>query len=282
MTAAELIGQLTDLPTVSPSAMKLVALLEHSDADNEEILEVLKYDSVLTARVLRACNSASLGFVEPVGSVEQAVLLLGYQPLLQMVLALAFAKVLSVPMPAYAVEAKELYAHSLIVGMASEFLSLGQVNPDSDSQLAFTAGLLHDLGKMALSQVLDAGRQTAIREYIARHGATRIEAEREITGTDHAEVGACLLRTWRLPEPIVSAVAQHHEPLFEPPGDLSAIVSLANCCAHLAGSAPGWEAYALKIQGQAASAFHLTTEKLDNLLIRIRESYERVDLLMSH
>jgi putative nucleotidyltransferase with HDIG domain len=210
------------------------------------------------------------------------VLLLGYQSLLQMVLSLAFGEVLSVPMPGYAVEAKELWHHSLVVGMASEIVSREWPQPGVDSGIAFTAGLLHDIGKVAMEQVLRCGHEGAVRALIRVESLSRIEAERKILGTDHAEVGASLLGMWRLPEQIVAGVAHHHEPGPKASGDLERFLYLANCSAHLAGSAPGWEAYALKLQSPEVATFQLTTDRLDNLLIQIRESFERVDFLMSN
>ncbi len=282
MTAQEIASPASNLITVSPAALKLVGLLEQPSAGNDEVVDVLKHDTVLTAKLLKACNAASLGFAEEIGSVDQALLLLGYQPTLQMVLALAFGDALSVPMPGYAVEAKELWRHSLIVAMACELLTSHFQQADIDPGVTFTAGLLHDIGKMALSQHLDAKRQATVRQRVAEGGVSRVEAEKEILGTDHAEVGACLLNGWRLPRQIVAGVAHHHDPECEGGPDLSTLIYVANCSAHLAGSAPGWEAYALKIQGRAAKAFHLTTEKLDNLLIQIRESCDRVDFLMGN
>jgi HD-like signal output (HDOD) protein len=134
---------------------------------------------------------------------------------------------------------------------------------------------------MAMNQVLTVPCQAAVRCRIAEHGASRVEAEREVLGTDHAEVGACLLTLWRLPEAIVEGVANHHAPVIEPRGRLSPVVHLANCLAHLSGSAPGWESYALKTDRRVAAAFELTPEKLEGLVLRLRESCERSQSLIA-
>jgi HD-like signal output (HDOD) protein len=73
-----------------------------------------------------------------------------------------------------------------------------------------------------------------------------IESEREVLGTDHAKVGACLLHIWRLPDWIVEAVAHHHKPVLEPSPQLSAVTHLANRIAHLAAADPDSETYAFK------------------------------------
>jgi putative nucleotidyltransferase with HDIG domain len=254
--------------------------LEQSGIANEDIVDVLKHDTVLTAKLLRACNAPSLALAEPVGSVDQAVLLLGYEQILHMVLALAFGDALMVPMPGYAVEANELWRHSVMVALAGEILSQHRAGPGPEPALAFTAGLLHDIGKLAMNQVLTPECQRQVRSLVLEQGATRVEAERKVLGTDHAEVGALLLKHWRLPEEIIEGVASHHEPVLEPEGRLSPVVHLANCLAHLSGSAPGWEGYAIRINPQAAAAFELTAQKLETLIFQLCEACERAKSLL--
>jgi putative nucleotidyltransferase with HDIG domain len=280
MTAKEIASKAANLAAVSPSVLKLIGMLKQSGLANEDVVEVLKHDTVLTAKLLRACNSPSLGFDEPISSVNQAVLLLGYQQILQMVLALTFRETLIAPLSGYAVEANELWRHSLIVAVACELVSHSRPGLNAEPAMAFTAGLLHDIGKLAINQTLTPESQAAIRYRIAEHGASRLEAERGVLGTDHAEVGGCLLNFWRLPEEIVEAVANHHDPVLEPRCRLSSVVYLANCLAHLAGSAPGCEAYALKMQSRVTTAFELTPETIEGLVVQVRESYERAESLM--
>jgi putative nucleotidyltransferase with HDIG domain len=281
MTAKEMATKAVILTAVSPAALKLVGLLEQSEFANEEVVALLKHDAVLTAKLLRVCNSPSLGLAETVGSIDQAVLLLGYQQILRMVLALALGDALAAPMPGYAVAADELWRHSFIVAVAAEMMAHDSASPGADGAIAFTAGLLHDVGKVAMNQVLTAQYQTAVRYRITEQGASRVEAEREVLGTDHAEVGGCLLSLWRLPEAIVEGVANHHAPVVAPRGLLSPVVHLANCLAHLSGSAPGWESYALKTDKRVAAAFELTPEKLECLVLRLRESCDRAQSIIA-
>src|SRR6266516_4325261 len=96
MTAQEIVSKLKEIPPVSQSALKLLSLLGNPELDNEEIVRALKYDNALTARLLRACNSSFYGFEESVASVDQAVLMLGYEKILQIVLTLAFGEAMGV------------------------------------------------------------------------------------------------------------------------------------------------------------------------------------------
>jgi putative nucleotidyltransferase with HDIG domain len=281
MTPNEVIAKVKNLPAVSAAALKLVTLLDQPAVSNEDIVTVLKYDNVLTAKLLRACNSPYFGFEEKISSVEQAVLILGHQQILHMVLSLAFGGAMSTTLPGYAIEAKELWSHSLTTAVAAELLVKSGLPTEVEPSVAFTAGLLHDIGKLALNQVLDAGAQTAIRERIAQNHLPRNVAEKEILGTDHCEVGACLLETWRLPSDIVEAVLNHHRPITEPEPKLSAIIHVADCLAHLIGSAPGWESYAVLVDVRANKALGITPEWLEGLMISVHDSAGKVEHFMN-
>jgi putative nucleotidyltransferase with HDIG domain len=280
-TAQELVAQIKNLPPVSYAALKLVNLLDQPSVSNDEVVQVLKYDNVLTAKLLRACNSPYFGLEDPVSSVDQAVFLLGHQQILHIVLTLAFGSSMVVPLPGYAVEANELWRHSLITATAAEIV-VGEI-PDVNMEpsVAFTVGLLHDIGKLILGQALTGDLQADIRQRVELERLSRSEAEKIVVGTDHSEVGACLLQEWHLPEDIVEAVANHHHPVLEPRPRFSVVTHLANCVAHLAGSAPGWDGYAVRVDDRVATAFNLTGDKLENMILNVRESFDRVDQFMT-
>lgn len=281
MTAQDIARRVAiDFQSVSPAALRLVGLLGQSSLSNEEVVEVLKLDTSLTAKLLRACNSPSMGFAEPVGSVNQAILLLGHHEILRMVLALTFGDRLARPLSGYAVEAEELWRHSLMVAVAAEAISREAREAHLDASLAFTGGLLHDIGKLGMDQALDQPTQAAVRYLVAEHGQSRVAAERKILGTDHAEIGGCLLSLWNFPEQIIEGVANHHAPRIDPSPGFSGFLCVANWLAHIAGSAPGWDAYALKAPEEVEQSFGLTAQKVEGLVLTVRESFERAESLI--
>jgi putative nucleotidyltransferase with HDIG domain len=280
MTAHDLVVKVKNLPAVSQAALKLVNLLDQSTVSNSEVVNVLKYDNVLTAKLLRACNSPYFGLTEPISSVDQAVLILGHQQILHIVLTLAFGSAMVVPLPVYAMEAKELWRHSLITATAAEMVVNDLPELNLEMPVAFTAGLLHDFGKLVLGQALTPELQLAIRNRVENGRISRAEAEKEILGTDHSEVGAALLQSWNLPGEIVEAVANHHLPLMEPRPQLSVVAHIGNCLAHLVGSAPGWDSFALQVDNRVTVALDLNSEKLELMMLEVSESFDRVDQFM--
>ncbi|HXS68255.1 MAG TPA: HDOD domain-containing protein, partial [Candidatus Polarisedimenticolia bacterium] len=258
-----------------------VNLLDEPAVSNDDVVQVLKYDNVLTAKLLRACNSPYFGLEEPVSSVDQAVLILGHQQILHIVLTLAFGGAMTVPLTGYAVEANELWRHSLTTATAAEFIVSSAIDVNVDPPVAFTVGLLHDIGKLVLNQVLTPEYQAEIRARMTDKGLSRGDAEKEILGTDHAEVGGALLQAWHLPDDIIEAVGNHHHPVVEPSPRLSAVANVANCVAHLAGAGPGWETCTARMDDRVAEAFGLTPERIERIMAEVRESCDAVDQLMS-
>jgi putative nucleotidyltransferase with HDIG domain len=254
-------------------------ILNRPDVDNVQVVQVVKSDGVLCGKLLAACNSAAFGLAEPAGSVEQAVFILGYEQIYRIILSLGVGKSLGRALPAYLIGEHELWHHSLTAAVAAEVIMLDGCFLETDPSVAYTAGLLHDIGKLVLNKFLTKESVAAIRNLIESEKHSRIEAERAILGTDHAEVGACLLKSWRLPENIVEAVADHHQPVLTPRPLLSAVVHVADCVAHQLGSSPGWDAFALRIVGDASSSLGLTPEKMERILISAHASLHRVEEL---
>jgi putative nucleotidyltransferase with HDIG domain len=281
MKAHELVAKVKNLPPISQAALRLVNLLDEPAISNDDVVQVLKYDNVLTAKLLRACNSPYFGLEEAVSSVDQAVLILGHQQILHIVLTLAFGGAMTVPLAGYAAESNELWRHSLTAGTAAEFLVSRSLDVNVDPPVAFTAGLLHDIGKLALSQSLTPEYQTNIRACVTEQGLSRSEAEKKIVGADHAEVGAELLRAWNLPDDLIEAVGNHHHPVVDPYPKLSAVAHIGNCIAHLIEGTPGWEAAASSVDANVAEAFNLTPARLEAIVAEVRDSCDQVDHLMS-
>ncbi len=278
MTANEIAAKVQRLTPASQSVHRLITLLGRPAINNDEIVRVLKYDSAITARLLRACNSSFYGFDEPVASVEQAVLTLGHREILHMVFSIAYKGALAAPLPAYAAQANELWRHSLATALNCELLALMGPPQEVESSIAFTAGLLHDIGKLALNEVLPNESQTAIRHLVKGNGRSCAEAEREVIGTDHAEVGAALLSMWKLPPEIVEAVANHHNPVLNPRPQLSAIVHTADCLSHLTGSTAGWDSFAGRVADGVTDALEFTRAKMERLIVVSRSSLAQAEL----
>jgi putative nucleotidyltransferase with HDIG domain len=281
MTAIALVQKVKNLPTVSHAALKLISLLDKPSVDNDEIVQIIKYDNVLTAKLLRACNAPSFGLGEPVSSVDQAVLILGHTQIFHIVMTLAFGSVMTISSLPYTIEMNELWEHSLVTAMASEIVLDEVTELNAEANVAFTANLLHDIGKMVLAQTVKPEELSEIRDRISRKQISGTDAEKEVLGLDHAEVGAALLQSWRLPESIIEAVANHHRPAVKSRPPLSVEVHIANAMAHRAKPPPGQSVQDPRIADAVAAALGINEEKMKSMTEDFGKSSERMDRFMA-
>lgn len=268
--ARELVASLKSLPPVSDTALRLTSLLSEPAVANDDVVQVLRHDNVLTAKLLRACNSAYFGLEEPVYSVEQAVLLLGHQQTLHIVLTIAFGGAMVSPLPGYVEEATVLRRHSVVAATAAETLASEDLAVSVQPSVGFTAGLLHDIGRLVMCQAVPSARLAAVRARV-EGGCNRLEAERDALGTDHAAVGAALLELWRVPAEIAEGVANHHQPACEPRPKLSALVHLANALAHAVAAPEQWEAPDAQVSGAVLEGLGLSLPRLQELAPGVAE-----------
>jgi putative nucleotidyltransferase with HDIG domain len=195
-------------PAMPGAALKLLALADAAGTTVQQIEEVLRQDPGLTANLLKLANSAYIGIPSKVGSVRQAVMLLGLKKMVQMVVAASASAIMDRGVPGYDLPAGELWRHSRAVSGAAKGLA-GELKIQAADEI-FTAGLLHDVGKLILGQFVQ--EDLVQIEAALAQGMSFEAAEAAVLGIDHATIGAQVLAQWSLPEKIVRAVRWHHAP----------------------------------------------------------------------
>ena len=204
----EILAKVDSFPTMPGAGTKMLVLLEEPDTAVSEIEEILRYDPGLTANVLKLANSAYFGIPSKIGSLKQAVILLGLKRLIQLVVASSVSAVMDKSVAGYDLPAGDLWRHSVAVSIAAEALVKGKKKLDIED--VFTPALLHDVGKLVLGAFVKEELE-AIKS-IADKGVPFVVAENMILGTDHAEIGARILAHWNLPADVINAVRWHHDP----------------------------------------------------------------------
>ena len=208
MRLEEITGLIKTFPGMPGAALKLLALLDDPGVTVVQIEGILRQDAGLTANLLKLANSAYFGIPTKVGSVHQAVILLGLKRLIQMVIAACTSAIMDRSVPGYDLPAGELWRHSLAVSVAAEGL-VRELKLDAAEEI-FTAALLHDVGKLILGQFVQ--KDYSKIELALAQGLPFETAEAIVLGTDHAAIGAQVLSRWSLPAGIVHAVRWHHAP----------------------------------------------------------------------
>jgi len=222
-----------EIPPLPGTVISLVNVVNDPCSTVQDIVDVIKYDQAVTSQMLRICNSAFFGLSREVNSLNDAMRYLGTVKVLQMLMAVHTNAMLSKEQQGYGLAPGELWKHSVAVALASSAFAdriiLG------NSGLAFTAGLLHDIGKVILNEYV--GKEYAdIAQIVAEQKASFVEAERQVLGFSHEEIGAQLADQWKLPEAIIRCIRYHHDPSgLEPNDALVDVVYLADCVCLLFG-----------------------------------------------
>lgn len=205
----QIVAAVNDLPALPHVVVKVMQLSEDPDSTAQDINNVLTQDQSMTARVLRLANSAFYGFPRRISTVTDAVVLLGFRTIRSIVLAASVSEILNQEIGGYALEPGELWRHSQSSAIAARIIAKRIKYPAVD--VAYTAALLHDIGKV----ILNNNMKEVYREVVEKVENTDVpfnEVEIEIMGFDHAQVGAQVAEKWNLPPELVEAIMFHHEP----------------------------------------------------------------------
>ncbi len=205
-----IVTQVKFLPCLPSIYRDLVTKLKSDDSSLDEIGEMIGSDISMTAKVLQLVNSSFFGLPQHVSCPNHAVSLLGLNVIRPIVLTVgAFSQFDDLELEGFSLE-KAIY-HSLGVATTARKIAAAKSSVSNLVDDAFIAGMVHDIGKLILAANLRDAYETAFE--ISRFEAIPLwQAELKVFGTTHAEIGAHLLGLWNLPNPIVEAVAFHHQP----------------------------------------------------------------------
>ncbi|MBN1612168.1 MAG: HDOD domain-containing protein [Polyangiaceae bacterium] len=222
------------LPTMPAAVLRLFALARDERAGAADVEAAIRPDVTLSASVLRLANSPVYGMVRKVTDLRMAVSLLGSRRLCDVAASAHLLRIATDRLHGYEVAAKAFWTHCSAVALLAE--ALARRIGAAQGQQVFMCGLLHDIGKIAVSlawleQPFELGAP------LEGSRADLLAAERVELGTDHAEVGGALLETWRLPAAVCHTARWHHTPELcpEEAQEIAMVVHLANGLAHEMG-----------------------------------------------
>ncbi len=226
-----LLSRINDIPTLPASVLRVMQMIEDPFCSSSDLAKVIQADPAMAAKVLKLANSSYYGFRQKIANIPQAVTLLGFATLKNTLLAAAVFDLFRVAGTGFDLPA--LWTHSVTTATAAKLLAKRTKYPQSET--AFTAALMHDVGKIILARFIPQGLAEIVAVIEKEHLAM-YDAEKKILGLSHPALGAWVLGRWGLPAPVVEAVEFHHHPTRAQNGfDLAGIVYLANILAHRSG-----------------------------------------------
>lgn len=199
------------LPTLSGVSMKIVEVANNPKSAADDLSRIIMSDQSLSAKVLRLVNSAYYGVRNKVGSVKQAIVILGFNTIKSLALSTAIMDKFSTTGTIDGFSRGEFWKHSLGVAITNKILARRIVKSRDAEENYFMAGLLHDIGKVVLDQYFNDDFRNVLA-HMNMTGLSFYKAEMEINGLTHAEIGGMLAGHWQMPEELVAPIRFHHTP----------------------------------------------------------------------
>lgn len=258
--------QIRELPVLSAAVGRLYAVMEDPRSDARAIAGAVAVDPGLSANFLRSANSAEGGVKREVSSVDHAVAIIGRDRVQELALSVAMGAILPDRIPGYDVDAAGFGLHCVAVGkLAAQLTKVLGLDVTGDP---FTAGLLHDCGKLAVG-VFVAEQKETILAFAQEDGTSFAEAEHQALGTDHSEVGEILAKRWKLPQSIAHAVRWHHRPSDAPKEHrtLVQVVHVADALAVETGFGIDLGGMSIELDVRAQAGIGATRQDMEDALL---------------
>lgn len=204
------IAEIKYLPSLPSLYQQIMTELQSPRVSVKRVADLIAQDVTMTAKILQLVNSAFFSLPQKIINPHQAVVLLGIDIIKGLVLHVHIFSSFKLDPRIKEFSIEGLSKHSLLVGKLAREIVLAETNVRSMEEDALVAGLLHDIGKLVLLQ--DPDRYNQVLSHCHARSCNHYHAEYEVMGASHAEVGAYLLNLWGIPEPVVQAIAFHHNP----------------------------------------------------------------------
>ncbi len=280
MEKEKILYTIKGLPPFPQTALRAIKAVKDPDSSAQDLVNIIQYDQSITANILRFANSAYFGLQSKVTSLKQAVAYLGSKTIMDMLFLSGSLSYFRGEYKGYGLKGEDLLTHSVSTALLCRIL--GERIGLEETSTVFTAGLLHDIGKVVLSSFVK-DKYDEIMELVADENHSFVMAEREVLGMDHAQVGGEVAQEWGIPEEIARPISLHHQFEKAPLEDISTpLVFLSDQVYFLIGGAMGADSWSFKKIKEALIRCRLREDDLDGAMLMLRKSLKSVqDLLRS-
>ncbi len=205
----EMIARVNDLPSLPTVVMKVIELINDDSSNAENFEKHLRQDQALTARLLKIVNSSFFGLRQKINSISQAIVMIGYNSLKNLVLAASTNKLLEGSFPGYGFKESGMWQHSFMCATWSKKIAKQLGMSTEQSEGLFIAGLLHDVGKLILTGHITHNCKEMLAQLVIEGGVV-CKAERTLIGIDHPEIGSRIAQKWNFPSKLANIIKYHH------------------------------------------------------------------------
>ena len=274
----KLLETVKDLPAAPQILPKLLEVLQNENSDIEEAGDLITVEPALTARLLKYCNSAYFGGADPAASVSEAIGRVGFDAIYLLMTTACGSSAFTLPATS-GLDAGQVWKHSLLTAFGAKFVAEAT---GGDSNMLFTAGLLHDVGRVVLGKTkgVEYGRLLARAELEGVHATV---LEKSAYGFTHAEVSACLMQNWHFPARLAKCVRYHHLPFEAGAAQTdAACVCIGNVLAHTIDQPLSIYALPSNELTQALELLGIVSQDMNDYGDRMKENWTLVNTLLKN
>ncbi len=273
-----IIKKIDSLKPVPQVANKVMSIARDPNSSMADLSKVIVYDAAVTANLLKVANSAYFGMSGKVDSVHQAIVYMGMSQVIDLVTLASSSEDLKSAQEGYDLDAGELWKYSISSALIAR--DLAEKKRAQDSNLIFTAALLKDIGKVILSQYVGDSYEK-ITTLVAEKDMSFREAEKNVIGIDHAELGGLLAETWKFSPKMVEIIRNHHFPDESLESYLeTAIVYMADILCMMMGIGGGADGLAYRFHQDVVKHLGLTERDFQEIMAGFGEKLEEVEAIL--
>lgn len=264
-----IVSKVNDMKVLPEIINKIIALTDDPDSTVQDMEKAILKDSVLTTKILRLANSAYYGYARNISTISRAAILLGFQAIKSLALASTVRTFLTDELKGYSLEKDDLWTQSQTCAIASRFIAKQIKYPNPEE--AYIAGLLRDIGKTILNQHMEK-EYAEVLSKIEMDNVSFLDAEREVLGFNHAEIGEKVAEKWNLPKALVDAIGHHHTPEQSNVNPLLvSIVHIADAITMMMGVGLGVDGLAYNLSPMAIDIIGLDELQLENIISQVTD-----------
>ena len=269
------------IPSLPTSVTKVLEICNNPHTSPADLNHVISLDPVLVGRVLKLINSAYYGLGQPVTNLARAIIMLGINTVKNLALSTAVVGHLSPKMSSVGINMEGFWRHSLCVGVAAKLLARKRGIDSKMTEEYFTAGLLHDLGKIPLNAVLKKDYLLTIRES-DRDRKPLFQAEESALGQNHCGIGAMISESWKLEGAIGDTILYHHncEEYSGTYKDILFSVAAANRFASISEIGFSGNRYPGSLSHEVWETLNVTQEAFDGIEENVFSEIEKAEIFL--
>ena len=267
----KIMDSIKSIPPMNQVIDKARKVIENPDSSFEELATLIEKDQALAVNVLKIANSAYYRRVNAASSIKEAVVVLGFETLDELITIACVSPHLHKRLKGYDIKADSVWWHSLASASGAKMIA-HMIDPSIENE-AFTAGLIHDVGKLVLDRYVYE-RKDIFQEHMSDDQVTFYDAEKLILGFDHAEIAEKICKKWNLPKGITAAIKYHHNPWASRNNELSYIVHASDQIA--AWAEIGAEDLMLDISDELLERLGLKTDDVEQIIVEVTEIADNI------